>query len=325
MGYSSTTSTSAQALWVAAMVLGAGLGAVEAQCGAGRCSDESSCAFSCGCRNCRANHYCGSSWDLCSDKEYSCGNRQFSSSGSSSCTSLPSCGQSELADDNVRYHNYYSHVTLTSSQYVDNQDCTWTGTCGSNQIAVLTWANIHTESCCDHVNVDDGSYTLQRVSGTSTPSTVRGSTREMNIRFTSDGSVTSSGFEAHFTCETAACGHGQHLSGGSCHDCSAGQYQGSSNFRGSSCTNCGSGQYSSASYSRCVNCPAGQYQSHSGHSDCSSCPGGQYSSSGHSGWHQPWAVMSVCVSGFFCVCMCACTALPRVHTCCAVLEVCVLR
>ena len=72
------------------MLAAIGTGVAKAQCGAGECSVDSSCYFSCSCRPCRAGYYCESSGDLCSEKEVSCASTDWSRAGHDECYTVTS-------------------------------------------------------------------------------------------------------------------------------------------------------------------------------------------------------------------------------------------
>jgi ABC-type multidrug transport system ATPase subunit len=122
--------------------------------------------------------------------------------------------------------------TLTSEGYENNAACEWLLTCpDEGSVVVLSFSSFGTESCCDHVQVYDGStqwdmslLTLQghynfdgnpygssncqNAYGSSNcqnaPEPVASSGRSMLVRLTSDSSVTDNGFHASFECSAPA-------------------------------------------------------------------------------------------------------------------------
>ena len=82
--------------------------------------------------------------------------------------------------------------------YNNNMNCSWSLSSNVNTNVKLVFFRFVTESCCDHVYVYDGgsasSPLVGKFSGTSRPAIVTSSHNKLFIRFTSDGSVTPSGF-----------------------------------------------------------------------------------------------------------------------------------
>ena len=82
--------------------------------------------------------------------------------------------------------------------YNNNMNCSWSLSSNVNTNVKLVFFRFVTESCCDHVYVYDGgsasSPLVGKFSGTSRPAIVTSSHNKLFIRFTSDFSVTPSGF-----------------------------------------------------------------------------------------------------------------------------------
>ena len=94
--------------------------------------------------------------------------------------------------------------TLSMGPYDNSLDCSWLLVCQGRFAPRLTFASFATESGFDFVRVFDGETTedttLGRFHGDSLPDPVQGSAPHMLVQFTTDGSVTRSGFEASYEC-----------------------------------------------------------------------------------------------------------------------------
>ncbi len=91
--------------------------------------------------------------------------------------------------------------------YTNNQNITTTFCSDIPGEAIqLAFSAFSTESCCDHMTIYDGPSTaspaIGTYNGTNSPGTVIGSGTCITIRFTSDGSVFSSGWAAAISCVT---------------------------------------------------------------------------------------------------------------------------
>ena len=98
-----------------------------------------------------------------------------------------SCGQ-------IISLQYGSPVTLQSqnypSAYWDNIRCSWTVNALPGIVTLVQFVDFNLESGYDYLYVDGNRYT-----GTTLPADFRTSTSSINIRFTTDGSVTRRGFQ----------------------------------------------------------------------------------------------------------------------------------
>ena len=87
-----------------------------------------------------------------------------------------------------------------STSYTNNMDCRWN--LSSNAKIELAFLHFHTELSADFVTVyDGGSSSSPRIgtfSGSSLPSRIQSSSRNLYVRFTSDASRTYQGFLAHY-------------------------------------------------------------------------------------------------------------------------------
>ncbi|MEX0812051.1 MAG: CUB domain-containing protein [Chitinophagales bacterium] len=123
-----------------------------------------------------------------------------------------------IVDQNCGGSNYCSGTTtLTNcsgsfndgsggSNYLNNTDCSWLiQPSGANSIT-LNFSSFNTESCCDYVEVYDGATTsapsIGYFSGSSIPPSVTSSGGSMLVRFTTDASITESGWSANYSCNT---------------------------------------------------------------------------------------------------------------------------
>ena len=87
-----------------------------------------------------------------------------------------------------------------NGQYSSGMDCSWTLSANTN--IRLIFFRFQTESCCDKVRVYNGgsssSSLLGEFNGTSLPSAITSSNNALHIRFTTDGSVTKTGFAVSY-------------------------------------------------------------------------------------------------------------------------------
>ncbi|XP_078598352.1 neuropilin-2-like [Branchiostoma floridae x Branchiostoma japonicum] len=105
--------------------------------------------------------------------------------------------------------------TVTSPNYPDNYPnyatCHWTITVPEGRLVLLTFDSFQTESFTDYVHIynggSDSALLLQRFTGNTIPGPITGTTNQMFLRFTSDGSFTYPGFRFSYTAtDTPACG-----------------------------------------------------------------------------------------------------------------------
>jgi len=97
----------------------------------------------------------------------------------------------------------------SGGNYSDNQNITTTFCSSTPGEAIqLVFSAFATESCCDHMTIYDGPTTGSPIigvyNGSNSPGTVIGSSDCITIRFTSDGSITSTGWAATISCVTPA-------------------------------------------------------------------------------------------------------------------------
>ena len=89
-----------------------------------------------------------------------------------------------------------------NSSYRNNANCEWLIEVEDNLKIILEFTEFNTESCCDRVRVYDGNSSsanlLGEFAGTNIPESIRSSSNSLFVRFTSDGSVTSSGWSANY-------------------------------------------------------------------------------------------------------------------------------
>jgi len=92
--------------------------------------------------------------------------------------------------------------------YSNGENCSLLISPGCALSITLSFNSFGLENCCDYFRVYDGpnssSPLLLNVNGSSLPQDVTASSGEMFVTFTSDGSVTSSGWDAEWTSETPA-------------------------------------------------------------------------------------------------------------------------
>ena len=88
------------------------------------------------------------------------------------------------------------------SPYSNNQHCTWLIEAPYGYYIYLQFGSFNLESCCDWVQIFDGgseySSRIARKSGYQPPWGVCSSGRFLFVKFTTDGSVTQSGFSATY-------------------------------------------------------------------------------------------------------------------------------
>ena len=112
-------------------------------------------------------------------------------------TATSSCSNRIVRDANKPSGVIYSTV---GSTYNDNMDCRWGLT--SNTVIELLFYTFTTESSADYVRVYDGDSTsaplIGQFSGSSLPAPITSSSTKLYVRFTSDGSVTYTGFIARY-------------------------------------------------------------------------------------------------------------------------------
>jgi len=94
-----------------------------------------------------------------------------------------------------------------SGSYANNQSIVQTITpVGPNDKLVINFNSFNTESCCDGLTIYDGNSTAAPIIGTYRGSTLPPGIRStaadgsLTFRFTSDGSVTGTGWQASFSC-----------------------------------------------------------------------------------------------------------------------------
>lgn len=119
----------------------------------------------------------------------------FLVSGQSSVTITSSCASLltiETSTTGLTYSNY-------AGTYLDDMNCSWC--ISSNANLELTFIRFQTESGYDYVKVYDGpssSTLIGEYDGDSLPASITSSSHELFVTFTSDGSVTKSGFLANY-------------------------------------------------------------------------------------------------------------------------------
>ena len=120
-----------------------------------------------------------------------------------STTKSPVCGDIQHLEANF-VSSYISSPGYPNS-YSNNLDCDWSiATANSSYIVQLTVVDIDLESCCDYVDVYDGSTTsspkIMRL--TNQYKTLHSSGNYMYIRFHTDYSITYKGFKLSYTIAT---------------------------------------------------------------------------------------------------------------------------
>ena len=104
----------------------------------------------------------------------------------------------------MNYFNGFGEVCV--SAYASDLDCEWNLECGTGT-PLLTFSEFSTEQRWDYVRVYDGSaprgnLEIFDASGDlDTPFEIAGTGSQLLVRFTSDGSTSSDGFGAVFTCQ----------------------------------------------------------------------------------------------------------------------------
>ncbi|MBD1209841.1 MAG: hypothetical protein H9535_15515 [Ignavibacteria bacterium] len=97
----------------------------------------------------------------------------------------------------------FSDRVGNESGYSNNLDCSWLIQPANGGRITLAFSRFSTESCCDAVTIYDGTTINSRVLGTfrgsAIPSSVTSSGGVMLVRFTTDGSGTSTGWAASYT------------------------------------------------------------------------------------------------------------------------------
>ena len=123
----------------------------------------------------------------------------FLVSGQSSVTVTSSCASLltiETRTAGLIYSNY-------NGTYLDHMNCNWT--ISSNAKLELAFIRFQTESGYDFVKVYDGptssSTLIGEYDGDSLPTLITGSSHELFMSFTTDGSVTNPGFLANYHSE----------------------------------------------------------------------------------------------------------------------------
>ena len=90
-----------------------------------------------------------------------------------------------------------------SNNYVNNVDCSWLVEVDFGRIITLNFSSFNTQNRFDFVRVYDGNSInaplLGEFSGTALPSAITSSNNQLLVRFTSNGSNSSSGWEASYT------------------------------------------------------------------------------------------------------------------------------
>ena len=94
-----------------------------------------------------------------------------------------------------------------NGNYANNQNCTLTVCSGNGQQINLTFTSMNLESNFDFIKIYNGTNTnppnlIGSYTGTTLPGTVSSNTTCITLIFTSDGSVTYSGFAATISCGT---------------------------------------------------------------------------------------------------------------------------
>ncbi|XP_024120514.1 deleted in malignant brain tumors 1 protein [Oryzias melastigma] len=163
---------------------------------------QSSCQYSCGSHlgHCSCSSSCRYYGNCCYDYDWYC----------PSTTSLHATGWTDFYTDYQTAvpcddHYYYSSSGTFYSpnypnNYHNNADCTWYIR-PSRGIVQLEFYSVNLECSFDNIAVYDGSSTGSRLLGTycqARNSVFYSTGRYLTVRFTSDGSVTYSGFRAYY-------------------------------------------------------------------------------------------------------------------------------
>lgn len=90
-----------------------------------------------------------------------------------------------------------------SSNYSNNQDCSWLITPENSSTITLEFTSFHLENCCDVVKVYDGNSSaaplIASYQGSTIPTDITSSGPSLYITFTSDNTATFPGFEASYS------------------------------------------------------------------------------------------------------------------------------
>ena len=97
--------------------------------------------------------------------------------------------------------------SITHTSYADGESCAWVIQCSGSQHPMLTVTSLGTESCCDHVDIYDGSWTTRmgHLSGSlasQSQTEFHATGNQLAVEFTSDGSITGNGFVAEYNCNS---------------------------------------------------------------------------------------------------------------------------
>lgn len=97
--------------------------------------------------------------------------------------------------------------TITHTSYADHESCSWVIECSNSHHPMLTVSSLDTESCCDFVNVYDGSWTsrIGHLSGSlssQSQTEFHATGDQLAVEFASDGSVVRDGFVVHYNCNS---------------------------------------------------------------------------------------------------------------------------
>ncbi|XP_070175573.1 delta-like protein D [Littorina saxatilis] len=177
------------------------------ECASSPCQNEGSCvdqvnAYTCICQDGYTGTHCETDVDECAcdpcqnggscvDQVNSywcnCLNNNFGIHCESVCSTVLLNGQSG---------------TFTSpnhpNQYQNDMDCTWQITVQSNYVIQLTFSNFSLEASFDCVDILEGTTDLGGYCGQKGPGTVTSSSNTVTVRFTSDESVSGTGFSASY-------------------------------------------------------------------------------------------------------------------------------
>jgi len=118
------------------------------------------------------------------------------------------------SDRPVELAGYYGALSSSNypGNYQNNADCQWRITAVEvDAVVTLEFTQFSTEQCCDEVFIYDGDSTkaqlIATLNGQLAPPTQRyvSTQRYMFVRFTSDATITNSGFSATYTSPTSPC------------------------------------------------------------------------------------------------------------------------
>eukprot|EP00937_MAST-01D_sp_MAST-1D-sp2_P004071 g4071.t1 len=222
--------------------------------------------------------------------------RRLAATCSGRVTLAATAAEQTFTDGSGAAANYASRVT-----------CEWLITAPMSAKVRLRFLRFDTEGCCDKVWIYDGDNTgatklVNTASGSTAPPAVLSSGASLLVRFTSDGSVESTGFEAVFSdssclpgthsstgyepCSGNACPLGRFgptgsvgASAATCTPCNAGRYSGSAVGAGA-CQECPSGKWSAATAGSCIACEVGRASNATGATSdatCTTCEAGRFS------------------------------------------------